>query len=1104
MECPKCGSSIDENLTICPTCNKVIALKCPNCNSLSDTSTCQKCGYTILVKCSKCSKISPIEKVNCSKCGFSLVSSLALQECETDEFASIIIKFGSLKNIKKRLNSPELYSKFLFKLKNLLYAQTNSKECKIIAYNNTFVINLNKELSLGTSSNKAVRLALKIVNSYVDLNSKIMDEFGLNLNLTLTIIKKSAEELLVFKDYKCNLKFLTTSKKQKKYLKGLQIILDQYIWDNVQKDYKTDSLFTIEENDEQIMFYEIFLDSYVLPPEEILEEKHSNAKLNTIETPTNINENSSELYNNFSIDSKCSFYNSTAATIFEKLDLINFNSNGKIVSIKSEQDTNIKESSLIEYFKNQNLKVLRVNCSDKLNYKPWGFFTEIFKEYFNLPFHNSFINLSNIEQKNLQIYKSLFDLILENPIKCQTAEDARYAYFEHWSNFLSNLKNTVIIINNANYLDDTSFQALELYFDNYKKISPSFVFINNDCFALHSKIKKLIQTECYSEICLAKSSIDSCLSTLKSDATDFIQSFYYEKIKTQFKGSYLYFHNAIEFLKESGVLIDFENKLLVKNKKAIVIPNKFNDLLKTRLKNISQNQEISLILAYTAILGGRVDLKTLRKLGVTDVEKKAKKLQDLKFIELEDENISFYNYGELLPVIEASLKKDAKVFLAKNILMQISKGLDDTNIAYCMEILSANKEEYLTLWKNSQFAIKTGDYDTYLKNCFKFLSLLENINLNITEEEIEENKKDIYKNILMFLYSYAPEKIYDIENILLLDAIKNKDNENIVKLSNLMLQGALISANYTDALNLLHNILSRLPQPTLVVNGAINAKFLLLSLINVEILYNIGDYRHCVDIMNSILDVLQPEILEKVKPINFSLTSFLNHILETSRLAGFAKLHLMEYDFDEFFASVKKATGEELPDKDCIVAIKDFLAGKAYATGNIEEYSAYSKIIFLILQEFNKLKNDYRSFAQNIYQARLLAVEIHQKDLVLLCDLFIALAFFLNGDEKKAKKIIEDVLSISSQNAIFTVMLVSKYLMAKLLIKQAKAEEALVIINEGLKMINKYSNQAKILYALFEDLYIKIIETGTLIPCDIESEKLKISALKAPLLRILS
>ena len=45
-----------------------------------------------------------------------------------------------------------------------------------------------------------------------------------------------------------------------------------------------------------------------------------------------------------------------------------------------------------------------------------------------------------------------------------------------------------------------------------------------------------------------------------------------------------------------------------------------------------------------------------------------------------------------------------------------------------------------------------------------------------------DNKKEVYNNILMCLYSYSPAKIYFIENVLLMDAINEGDDEKIVKL----------------------------------------------------------------------------------------------------------------------------------------------------------------------------------------------------------------------------------------------------------------------------------------------------------------------------------
>ena len=56
-----------------------------------------------------------------------------------------------------------------------------------------------------------------------------------------------------------------------------------------------------------------------------------------------------------------------------------------------------------------------------------------------------------------------------------------------------------------------------------------------------------------------------------------------------------------------------------------------------------------------------------------------------------------------------------------------------------------------------------GDFDAYLKNCLGFLSLSDEIENNIAKEDLENNKKEVFHNILISLYSYSPSKIYSIE-----------------------------------------------------------------------------------------------------------------------------------------------------------------------------------------------------------------------------------------------------------------------------------------------------------------------------------------------------
>ena len=222
MECPKCHKNIGENETVCPYCRKVLALKCPNCGNIGNSSVCEKCGYIILVKCSKCGRTVSSEQEKC-KCGLDVKTSIAYQECETDEFASVIVQFSALRNIRKLLGSQELFTKFFYRLRNLLMAQLKGLEGKIITCNDTFVINFNKELSFPTSANKAVRLALKIVNAFAELNEKIIGELSCPLNLNITIVKKQAEHLLEKTILSNNVKLLNLKKEEKKFLKGLQI-----------------------------------------------------------------------------------------------------------------------------------------------------------------------------------------------------------------------------------------------------------------------------------------------------------------------------------------------------------------------------------------------------------------------------------------------------------------------------------------------------------------------------------------------------------------------------------------------------------------------------------------------------------------------------------------------------------------------------------------------------------------------------------------------------------------------------------------------------------------------------------------------------------------
>lgn len=1093
MQCPKCKSEVDDNQTICPKCHKVLLLECPNCHSLGETPICQDCGYIILTKCAKCSKLVPTSLIKCPSCSYSVKSSLAMRECESDEFAAIEVKIEALNNIKKSLKSKELYSKFLFKLKNLLHAQLKGVDCHLIKFDDKYVINMNKELSFSTSAHKALRLAIKIVNAFVGLNENVIENFGFPLGLNLTIIKKTGEDFQELTNYKNNIKALNLRKNQKKYLKGFKIIFDQYVFDLTNSEYKSESLYTIENNGQNIIFYELLLDSYVLPPNEELKKNiEIPVNQNTLENTKNLKKIDKFSFKVFDINAKCKFLRISTSEVIEKLNSLDLSKEGKIVALRAHESLKLPTTEIIDFYNKKDYRVIAISCTEEMQYQPWSFLLSLFKDYFKIPYLTSFFDKKLVNEKVLQKHKVLFDLVDSKPVKAMTPEDARYTYMEAWGEFLKELKNTTILIDGLKNIDDTSFQALELYFDKFKKVVPNFIFITEENLSLHSKMKNLLKTNLYTEIVLNESSIESMLDILKSDAVDFIQSFYYEKIKENFNGSLTYFKHAINYLFDSGVLIDFDNKLIIKNKKSIILPKKLKLLIKSRVKELSANTEIAFIFAYFYLLGERLDIRLLTELGVNNIEKNLEILEKTGLVTVKENFVYLNDYLILYPVIKESLKKEAESFLVKNIVAKIGKNLNNSILSILLGKLELYKDEYLSLSKNSEFALQTGDYDAYLKNCLGFLSLIGLIKSNISKEELTKNKKEVFNNILLYLYSYSPKKIYFIEKLLLIDAINEGDNELIIKLSNLMLQGALLTSNYTEALGLLHNILSRMKNPMMLVNGAVNTKFLLLSLVNIEILYNIGDYKTCIEVANEILDILSPEILEKVKPASFSLNLFVSHIQETLRLVGFAKIFLLEDNFEEFFAKINSSLNSDLPEKEALIALKNYLAGKEYQISNMETISPFSKVIYLILQEFSILKDDYKRFAQNIYQAKLLAEDLHQSEMVYFCDLLIAYAYYKSGIFEKSESIYLDVIEKANASAQFNLLLLGKFFLALQKQEQGNADESMLLINDSLDLIRRFNNDCKIMYVLLEKLYIDLNKASDLHDIDIEQERLKI------------
>ena len=117
---------------------------------------------------------------------------------------------------------------------------------------------------------------------------------------------------------------------------------------------------------------------------------------------------------------------------------------------------------------------------------------------------------------------------------------------------------------------------------------------------------------------------------------------------------------------------------------------------------------------------------------------------------------------------------------------------------------------------------------------------------------------------------------------------------------------------------------------------------------------------------------------------------------------------------------------------------------------------------------------------------------MHQKQLELFCDLLIAYSYANIGIEQKALAIYNDIIGLAEKSSIFNILILAKYFIAKLKNSNSQKEEALLIINDTLALLQKYNNQAKIFYVLFEKLFIDIVKAEEISSINIESEEQKL------------
>lgn len=1095
MKCPKCNIDITENMLVCPNCKKVLKLVCPKCNTTNKTNNCYKCGFVIITKCHKCGKVNQTISGTCSKCGFSTYTSVAINSSNIDEFACLTIEFPNLADIKSALGSTKLTEKFKANLDRLILNYAGSVGVAREIIENVYIIRFNKDSSFKTSANSAMKAAIEIQNLITELNFKLNNLKNVLLQCRIAVLKRDINSKPDQYKSGFDIKLIYQNKGDLKLLNSLQVVTDSSVYEQVCDNFDLNSLSSTFVKNQMVMFFELKLKKYIKIPKPQKEEETDTPKLSKLNDLYNSalekEDEKNELYDvdaiNFN-ELKCTFAKVKSLNLVSEI-LEKFRKNRRrIISIRgdkellpeSEELLNVLERSLL--FKN----IFRITCYDEMKYKPYGFFYELISNMYNFS-----ISPKNFRNNKYEVFKEqdpskfIKDLINLSERTFPHPEDIRYSLFDIFFNIFQSMPKSLIYIENFEKIDKTSYEVLQVIFEEFKKSDVSFLITADRDFLLHKNSHFLLANPNYIEISTKPTPFKEIIEKNIKKYENILDSYLMTKIAQNTKGSVFYFNNVMDYLVEKN-LLTFENDTFsTANLENILIPASLDELITKKLKHLSKDKATYNLFCMFLLIGPAIDLSTVELFAPintpeVNAQKILQKLAEKNYIYIHNNRIYIRNYNLYKDNFILQTPLELKQAFANELLTKaFSTLIRHPAEAALYKILGQEKQEFIVWEKLSRLNASLGDFSAYLNCSIKFLKLLDNHIDENSEKTIEEYKMEVYENISNLLYKYTPNEIHNIAQTILNNLEKTTDDKKIINLCNKMLQGCLIGGNYSYALDLVQKILSR------VINSSINPedsnfnqKLFLISLVKIEILFSIGNLKDCVEAGDEILGVITPENIIKFKPENLSPGQFEEVVFSAMSFVAISKIILLQNDLQDFIDRIKISTGLiKLPKVfDLFLYLEKVIKGiKINLPSDISvEYDKFSKIIVNIIRAFNDSENDYRVFADNIHKAKVNAKTNKLSQIELLCDLLIGYSYFKLNNDKKAASIYYNVLETSTKNGLKMITYLDWYFISVLKFKQQDIEVALGIANNAVIQLEKDNNSSDFLFFLFRILLSKI------------------------------
>lgn len=1102
MECPKCGYEIDDKAMVCPNCKKVLKLACPICKTINTTNTCKKCGYVIINKCHNCGKINQTINKKCRKCGFDTEKSVILNEANSDDFVILTIDFPNINEMKDLFGSAKLLNKFKINLDKIIFDYAKSIGLRRQIINKTYVIRFDKDYTFNSSAASAVKAAIDLLNLITAMNCKLTRKKNATVRCNMFLLRRNINDdpYNIDSGYNISLLNQVTKNKSDKILNTFQVLTDDQVTDSISGDYKVSPLNSVMIKNNMVMFYEVDLREFVkveYPDEDedkeieipnfvqnmlIEQDKLDGEALNNLDSPGDPD----AIYDidtiNFD-EIQCEFIRT------ENIDVI-FHILNKFQNIPK----GIVAIKTAEMYKPYTIKVLNaaaetgkfnniisLTCYDEMKYSPYSFFRELVSAIFEYTVSqklfstNDFSMFSSVDPDGL--IKDLITLHRRNDNG--DSMDKRHVYFEIFLTLLQIIPKTLIFVEDFDKIDSSSYDVLKYLFESFEQLDISFLISYDKSFSLHKDCHFLLSKPYYTEITLKPTPFEKLIEENKIYYRNILNNFYFQRIAKYACGSILFIDIAMQYLIESGVFAADDDSVEMINPKTIIIPSSLDKLVARRLNLLQDDVDTMKFLTSIVLLGTRIDMATIESLGYENKDEIIEKLANMGFIYQYNDCIYFPNYNLLRSNLLTTISKIYLTDVANELFEKVfDPSMPSPVKAYLYGLLEEVDKEREQWEQLSDVDLSLGDFSAYLNSTEKVLELLD-VNADPEQlERLEDYKQNLYKNIAQNLYEYIPDKTSGIALSALKNLEKSKDTDQIILLCNKMINGSLFMGNYNHALELTHKVLSLLPPSS--INPAdpnFNTYFFLMSVIHIQILFNIGALVDCLDIGYKVLNVISNDTISVLKPDYMSEDDFKSLIVDSAGYVALANVLLLYGNVGEFLNILRGEINFVPESYNLFIVLEQLIHGKSVSNlnFNISDNDRFGHTILALINSFVNFNGDYNIFAENIYKAKLAAKHFRLYQLELFADLMVGYSYMELNSFKKANSIIYKIIKETNNNGMTTLLYVAWYVMSLLHLKENKYDVAFGIINNSLIQLEKNNSTSEYLLMLFKYNMYKVM-----------------------------